>query len=116
LTRTESGGFSLAQALTLEEVEDLTRRGAVRERLLPMAQALAGWPEVAADRRLLENVRTGRRLTRRELSVPPDGGPAASGDGLLKVMDEQGELAAVLLFKAGQDDLEYACVFARPEG
>jgi hypothetical protein len=31
-------------------------------------------------------------------------------------MDEQGELAAVLLFKAGQDDLEYACVFARPEG
>ena len=116
LTRTESGGFSLAQALTLEEVEDLTRRGTVRARLIPMARALAGWPEIAADRRLLENVRTGRRLTRRELSVPRDGGPAAAGDGLLKVMDEQGELAAVLLFKAGQDDLEYACVFARPAG
>ena len=116
LTRTESGGFSLAQALTLEEVEDLTRRGTVREQLIPMAQALAGWPEITADRRLLENVRTGRRLTRRELSTPRDGGPTGAGDGLLKIMDEQGELAAVLLFKAGQDDLEYACVFARPEG
>jgi len=116
LTRTESGGFSLEQSLTLEEVGDLARRGTVRERLLPMALALAGWPEIAADRRLLENVRTGRRLTRRELSAPPDGEPAAAGDGLLKVMDEQGELAAVLIFKAGQDDLEYACVLARPEG
>jgi tRNA pseudouridine55 synthase len=114
LTRTESSGFSLAQALTLEEVEDLARRGAVHARLIPMAQALAGWPEIAADRRLLENVRTGRRLTRRELPAPRDEGPA--GDGLLKVLDEQGELAAVLLFKAGEQDLEYACVFARPEG
>jgi hypothetical protein len=61
-------------------------------------------------------VRTGRRLTRRELLAPPDGGPAVAGDGLLKIMDAQGELAAVLFAKAGQDDLEYACVFARPEG
>lgn len=116
LTRTESGGFSLAQALSLEEVEELARRGSVGARLIPMAQALAGWPEIAADRRLLENVRTGRRLTRRELLALSDAGPALPGDGLLKVMDEQGELAAVLLSKAGQDDLEYACVFARPEG
>jgi tRNA pseudouridine55 synthase len=116
LTRTESGGFSIDQALSLEEVEDLSRRGTVRTRLIPMAQALAGWPEIAADRRLLENVATGRRITRRELPAARDGGPAAAGDGLLKVMDEQGELAAVLFFKAGQDDLEYACVFPRREG
>jgi len=116
LTRTESGGFSLAQALSLEEVEDLARRGTVRARLIPMARALAGWPEITADRRLLAYVRTGRRLTRRELSAPRDAGPAAAGDGLLKVVDEHGDLAAVLVFKAGQEELEYACVFAPPAG
>jgi tRNA pseudouridine55 synthase len=48
LTRLESDGFTLDQALTLEELEARARRGALSEVLIPMAKALAGMPGITA--------------------------------------------------------------------
>ena len=48
LTRTESGGFTLAQAVTLERLGDLAERGAAAAALIPMARALPGMPAITA--------------------------------------------------------------------
>lgn len=113
LTRLESDGFTLDRALTLAELEALTRRNAQREALIPMAQALAGMPEVAAGPELLAKIRHGSLLTRRDLGG--NGRPApAEEPAFLKVLDAAGELAAVLECRNASDALKYAGVFLGP--
>ncbi|MFO7709383.1 MAG: tRNA pseudouridine(55) synthase TruB [Desulfobacterales bacterium] len=107
LTRTESGGFRIEQALSLTEVESLARQGAIGERLIPMAQALPGWPVVTADPPLLEKIRHGRQLAWAEMKVELRD-PAE--DALLKVVDEHGDLVAVLRYGSTGRRLEYGCV------
>ncbi|MCU0560615.1 MAG: tRNA pseudouridine(55) synthase TruB [Desulfobacterales bacterium] len=107
LTRTESGGFSIEQALSLAEVESVARQGAIGERLIPMARALPGWPVVTADPPLIEKIRHGRTLAWAEVSADRRD-PA--GDALLKVVDGSGDLVAVLRYAASERRLEYGCV------
>jgi tRNA pseudouridine55 synthase len=110
LTRLESDGFTLDQALTLAELEALIRRRAQGEALIPMAKALAGMPAVAAGPGLLGKIRHGSLLTRRDLGL--DGRPEPVEEGsFLKVLDEAGELAAVLECSPGSDTVKYAGVF-----
>ncbi len=113
LTRTESGGFRLEEALGLEQLEDLVRQGTVGERVIPMAQALRGMPEIVAETSLIEQIRHGRRLGRGALEgrgpeLPPD--TAA----VVKVLDPQGELAAVVRAVPDSEELQYCAVFAKP--
>jgi len=108
----ESDGFTLDQALTLAELEALTRRNAQREALVPMARALAGMTEVAAGPELLAKIRHGALLTRDDLGG--NGRPAEAEGAFLKVLDEAGELAAVLECRAESDTLKYAGVFLGP--
>jgi len=111
LTRLESGGFTLDQALTLEDLEDLARRGASGRAVIPMARALPAVAEIAAGPPLMEKVRHGRELTLADV------GPAAAvNDGqLLKLIDPQGELLALLRLTPGTGAIEYCCVFAPSE-
>jgi tRNA pseudouridine55 synthase len=116
LVRLETGGFSLEQAVGLEELETLAREGAAGRRLIPMAEALKGLPEITAGPALLETIRHGRLLSREEADtgeVPADTG---AGERFIKVVDTRGRLVAVLCDKPGRGELTYACVFAGPEG
>lgn len=113
LIRTESGGFRLEEALGLEELRDLARQGTAGERVIPMAQALRGMPEFVAETPLIEHIRHGRRLGRSELlglgpTLPPDT-PA-----VVKVLDPQGELAAVVRAVQDSEELQYCAVFVKP--
>ena len=111
LTRLESGGFTLDEALTLEDLEDLARRGAWRQAVIPMARALPAAAEITAGPPLLEKVRHGR-----EVSLADVGPAAAANDGrLLKLIDPEGELLALLQRTPGTDAIEYCCVFAPSE-
>jgi tRNA pseudouridine55 synthase len=112
LTRLESDGFALDQALTLEELEARARRGALSEVLIPMAQALRGLPGIRAGPELLDRIRHGTALTRRDLEL--SGLPEAAESGFIKVLDPRGELAAVLECRAAIAELKYAGVFLRP--
>lgn len=107
LIRTESGGFRIEQALSLAEVESLARQGAIGDRLVPMARALPGWPVVTAAPPLIEKIRHGRPLAwaevKADLRDPAD-------DALLKVVDERGDLVAVLRYGSTGRRLEYGCV------
>jgi len=113
LTRTESGGFRIEQALSLEALASMAREGRADAGLIPMARALNGRPEVVADLPLLEKIRHGRRLSWEELSF--DRG-APSAESFIKVVDARGELAAVLRAAPAERSLDYCCVFSAPGG
>ena len=115
LKRLESGGFTLDQAVTLDDLNELVRRGAVSDAIIPMSRTLKGMPEFTAGPGLIDKIRHGRRLARDE--VGGDGLPdqREAGRTYIKILDDRGELAAVLQDKPEAETLEYACVFARPE-
>jgi hypothetical protein len=77
-----------------------------------MARALAGLPVVTADPPLLEKLRHGRQLAWADVTLDTR---ELTGDALLKVVDERGDLAAVLRFRPAAQRVEYGCVFA-PSG
>lgn len=109
LTRLESGGFTLDEALTLEDLEDLARRGAGSHAVIPMARALPAATEIPAGPLLLEKVRHGRALSPADLGL----GATAEDGPLLKLIDPRGELLALLQRTPGTGAIEYCCVFAR---
>ncbi len=113
LTRTECGGFRLEEALGLEALGELVRQGTARGRVIPMARALTGMPEFVAEMPLSEHIRHGRRLSRSELEGR---GPTLPLDTacVVKVLDSEGELAAVARAVPGSDELQYCAVFAKP--
>jgi tRNA pseudouridine55 synthase len=113
LTRTESGGFRIEEALTLEALDALARVGDAGARLIPMARALNAYPQIMADSALVEKIRRGRPLSWEDL----DRGPAApAAEGVLQVVDPHGELAAVLRVAPGERRIDYCCVFGGSGG
>jgi tRNA pseudouridine55 synthase len=113
LTRMESDGFTLEQALGLEEMEALARRRALGEAFIPMAKALRGMPSITADLKLLGRIRHGSPLTRRDIDIGGLPEPAVK-TAFVKVLDGCGELAAVLECAGGSETLKYAGVFIGP--
>ena len=116
LTRLESGGFTLDDALTPEALEDRVRHGTASQAVIPMARALPEVPAVVADLPVREKVSTGRPLAVEDLDVEK-AIPAWTADGgrLLKLIDPHGELLAVMEYVPGSSMLGYRCVFARPQ-
>ena len=111
LTRLESGGFTLDEALSLEDLEDLARRGAWGRAVIPMARALPALAEISAGPPLVEKVRHGRALSLADVGL--EGAP---DDGrLLKLIDPRGELLALLQRTPGTSAIQYCCVFAGSE-
>jgi tRNA pseudouridine55 synthase len=80
LTRTRIGPFHLAEAVDLAAGAE-----AARSRLLPLAAAVAGLPQVTLDEPLVGRLRHGQR-------VPWPGSPTGAP---LAVLDRAGNLAAV---------------------
>jgi tRNA pseudouridine55 synthase len=116
LIRLKSGGFTLREALTPEELEDLTRCGEARNAVIPMARALPEMAAITAGPPLLEKVRYGRPLRWTDLDARDLPGATPTQDSrVLKLIDSQGELVAVLKQRPGAELLEYGCVFVRPE-
>jgi hypothetical protein len=81
-----------------------------------MARTLKGMPEITAGSALIDKIRHGRRLSRNDIGVDGLPGNPAMGGMYIKILDDRGELSAVLHDKPEADTLEYACVFAHPEG
>jgi tRNA pseudouridine55 synthase len=86
LRRTAAGPFTLADAVTLEEVERLSRPdpGLLRGKLLPIVEALRGWPVIRLGAVQAQQLGHGMAL-----SLP--GAP----EGLCGAIDPEGRLLAV---------------------
>ena len=105
LTRTRVGTFTLAQALTLSEVQQLMDNDpggeAVREHVLPVDYFFAGCPSLQAAESAQIKLRNGNVLLPEEVSIDAQKAENANMDSdrnLYRVYDSSGNFCAVYTF------------------
>ncbi len=107
LCRTESGGFSLDEAIGLDALERLSETGEISSCIIPMSVALRGMPHVSADDELVQKIQHGHQVTREEVTAE-----AEETCPWIKVTDSQGDLVAVMNSTVSNGVYPYACVFS----
>ncbi|HWP57676.1 MAG TPA: tRNA pseudouridine(55) synthase TruB [Candidatus Acidoferrales bacterium] len=93
LRRLSCGSLTLDQAVSLEELEQCRAKGAVP--LIPLNEALRHLPAFAVAPAALERVRKGRQEALAGL-------PPADHQRIARLLDERGELAALIEWRAGE--------------
>jgi len=107
LRRMESSGFSVSEAISPVDVERFAHQGDIDERIIPMSDALRQMPVYVADAVLTEKIVHGRTLTRKDF-VPKTITPSK---GLIKIVDGNNNLYAVLDIDENSGRYKYCCVF-----
>ncbi|MEW6670406.1 MAG: tRNA pseudouridine(55) synthase TruB [Thermodesulfobacteriota bacterium] len=107
LRRIESSGFSIHEAISLPELEALAASGNVRGHIMGMAAALRCMPSLVADSALIDKIRYGKPLTNLDIGA---GRKDLSGD-VVKVLDPENRLLAILNFNKKDGTYKYNCVF-----
>ena len=110
LKRVESSGFTLHQATPLSTLEELARSRKLTQRMISMKDALPAMPEFYAAEGLVEKIRHGQMLTVQDLSHPHDS--EGIRDAYVKIVDQTGDLIAIVQRRAAENRLNYCCVFA----
>jgi tRNA pseudouridine55 synthase len=101
LRRTRAGDFSIARAVTLDQLKEKVDEEALATILLPPDAALRGMPFVDLSERDAHRVRQGIAISLLQHS----GGPAAQGDHV-RMRDEAGTLVAVGCYDAASKSLQ----------
>jgi len=110
LRRIQSGRFHVDEAIPLGVLEETAAIGRLRERIIPMASALKGWPELAVGDTVAEKVRYGRPISADDIPTGCVGVPENDLTTCIKVIDEKGALLA-LLHRNGKGGYGYCGVF-----
>lgn len=108
LRRTASCGFSIDDAVSLEELAERGDQDRLHEALIPMSDALPFMPAAVADDALVRRIRHGGKLSNADLQVTPHG----ASPGPFKVTDPRGDLIAILTPSQASDSYNYCCVFS----
>ncbi|MBF0412208.1 MAG: tRNA pseudouridine(55) synthase TruB [Desulfamplus sp.] len=106
LRRTKTCGFSIDDAISLSQLEDMSQEETLT-RILPMAQSIPFMPVIQADDKMMETIRFGRTFRfQQPLSF-------ADGENLtdFKIIDTNGELVAIVEYNRVLDKYYYCCVF-----
>lgn len=106
LCRTETGMFSLDEAISLDALERLAAMGKTSDCIVPMSLALRGIPCVSADTEVVEKIQRGHGMTQKEVTAE-----AEKASPWIKVTDNQGNLVAVVSATMRNGVYPYACVF-----
>jgi len=113
LKRTASSGFTLDQAVSLSAFKNLTPEAPLPAKFINMVDALPEMSACRADTDLVKKIRHGQMITARDL-IGADGSENSPMAGSkIKVVDQTGELVAILNYQAHDQRLNYCCVFAR---
>jgi tRNA pseudouridine55 synthase len=107
LQRLESSGFTIAEAVTLENLAQLAAADRLDDQLISMTAALRGMPAVTVDHELADRIGHGQWVNRSDLANGPHLEPAA----VFKVLDKSGRLLAVMSSPEEGQRLNYSCVF-----
>ena len=107
LRRLESSGFTEAEAIPLSEVGAVSRSDTLKDRMISMTDALRGMPEYVAGAALVDKLICGKRLTEEDFLHAPMG----QTGGLIKIVDENNKLCAVLDVQENIGHYKYCCVF-----
>jgi tRNA pseudouridine55 synthase len=107
LRRIESGGFTIKDAVTLEELKDLTSADKSSGRIISMSNALKDFPEHTADKNLAKKIKYGQILTKNDIVFET----ANPSEGFMKIVDAEKQLIAVLKYAGNRNRYDYFCVF-----
>ena len=108
LRRTASGGFSIDDAIGLDQLALRAEKGCLAETLVSMTAALSFMPSMVADAPLAQRIQNGAKLGAADLP----GRPPSPDQGLFKVVSPNGRLIAVLSEPSPTGILNYCCVFS----
>jgi tRNA pseudouridine55 synthase len=111
LKRLESSGFKIQQAVSLPVLEKLVSAGEYSRFIVSMADALADMPTCVADQDLIDKVRHGKAVTKKDLSFGQVSVKKNTKDLNIKVVDASNKLLAVLNYGKDPERFSYACVF-----
>jgi len=107
LRRIESSGFTITDAVTLEELEDLTLSEKLSDRLISMSNALKDMPEYIADNVLVNKINHGYIITKNDFMAEK----INAFEGFIKIVDTNKTLVAVLKHAKEKNRYDYCCVF-----
>ena len=107
LRRIESSGFTITDAVTLEELEDLTLSEKSFDRIISMSNALKDMPEYIADNVLVNKINHGHIITKKDC-MPEK---INAFEGFIKIVDTNKTLVAVLKHTREKNRYDYCCVF-----
>jgi tRNA pseudouridine55 synthase len=111
LKRLESSGFKIQQAVSLPALEKLALAGKYSSFMVSMADALPHMPAYVADQNLIEKIRHGKPVTKKDLSFDQMSVKKNTHAVNIKIVDTGNKLLAVLNYIKDQDKFSYACVF-----
>lgn len=112
LRRIESGRFALADAVALTELEALAGENRISDRMVAMADALPDIPGIVVNKSLTHHVKHGRVVQKNDFDEGSFKGP----QGLVKILDSDLNLLAILTCQGDSETLRYICVFSHPNG
>ncbi|ERS93183.1 tRNA pseudouridine(55) synthase TruB [Staphylococcus simulans] len=73
LTRVESGGFSIDESLTLDQIDELYKQEALQEKLFPIEYGLKGLPHIQIDDpKIKKRILNGQKFYKNEFSEAID--------------------------------------------
>ena len=107
LRRLESGGFTIKDAVTLPKLEELASSGKISDRMISMTNALPDMPEYTADPFLAKKLMDGKTIKTDDF-MP---GSINIHQGLVKIIDINNELLAILNHNKDNNKWNYCCVF-----
>ncbi len=113
LNRLESSGFTLDQAISLPELAKLRSSVELSRHIIPMADALPDLPQFRADTRLAEKIQHGEIITTKDLIEKNGSAETSSAGSVIKIVDGDGDLIAILKYKESGHRLAYCCVFPK---
>ena len=115
LKRTESSGFTLDQAVALSDLQGVTSAKRLANKFISMTDALPGMATYTADRQLAKKIRHGQMISARDLGVnrTENGKSGWIPGSNIKIVDQSGELVAILNYQEHEQRLNYRCVFPR---
>jgi tRNA pseudouridine55 synthase len=111
LCRTESGGFTLDEAVSLSALEKLGSTGKISNHIIPMSVALRGMPMISANDELVQKIQHGHPVNWEEVAAAHLGRTCP----WIKVTNTQGQLVAVMSSSKKNGVYPYACVFPNRE-
>lgn len=111
LKRVESSGFTLDQAMTLPELDELKNSDKLSERIINMADALPEMSQILANEQLVEKIRHGKTISAGDLSGANSSVRPCAPGSEIKIVDRDGTLVAILSYREEGKRLQYRCVF-----
>jgi tRNA pseudouridine55 synthase len=111
LRRTESGRFSLDEAVSLNALKRLYATGKISNHIIPMSAALRGMPVISANGELVQKIQHGYPVSWEEVAAVR----LRRTSPWIKVTDTQGKLVAVMSSSKKKGVYPYACVFPNSE-